>query len=272
MVVRAVPRLATGEEDFESALARRLLVERAEHLAELDRAVADASGANLASSLQEVCERLPLAASVELAMLHVRGSDGDCLLHLVAATGVPMTELRRLVVAPITIPHARAMFALGGRHSAVRDLGLRWLQGVWLRHGDEPIGLLTAGSRTLRRPGEEELAVLGHVAERLAHRLEGVERASDALSRATAGVARSLSDAAPSLRLEQSPLSALRPRERTILELFAEGLSTAEVAELLVISPHTVRTHVKNALQRLGVHSRETAVELLQRERVARLL
>jgi DNA-binding NarL/FixJ family response regulator len=58
-------------------------------------------------------------------------------------------------------------------------------------------------------------------------------------------------------------VSRLRPRELTILRLYGEGLGTHQIAELLVLSVHTVRTHVRNALRRLGVSSRGEAVDLL---------
>jgi DNA-binding CsgD family transcriptional regulator len=44
----------------------------------------------------------------------------------------------------------------------------------------------------------------------------------------------------------------LRPRELSILALYSEGLSTIEIADIFVISPHTVRTHVRNAYRRLA--------------------
>jgi DNA-binding CsgD family transcriptional regulator len=49
-----------------------------------------------------------------------------------------------------------------------------------------------------------------------------------------------------------------------ILRLYREGLGTDQIAELLVLSPHTVRTHVRNARRRLGVNSRREALELLE--------
>ncbi len=70
----------------------------------------------------------------------------------------------------------------------------------------------------------------------------------------------------------QNATSHLRPRERAILELYADGLSTANIADLLVISPHTVRTHVKLALRRLGVHSREEAATMVRGDQLAELL
>jgi DNA-binding CsgD family transcriptional regulator len=52
----------------------------------------------------------------------------------------------------------------------------------------------------------------------------------------------------------------LTPREAEILELVAEGRSNAEVAQLRWISPDTVRKHLENAYQKLGVHTRTAAV------------
>src|SRR5918997_3577287 len=52
----------------------------------------------------------------------------------------------------------------------------------------------------------------------------------------------------------------LGPREREVLEAVAAGLSTDETAARLYISTHTVRTHVKNVLSKLGARSRLEAV------------
>jgi DNA-binding CsgD family transcriptional regulator len=48
----------------------------------------------------------------------------------------------------------------------------------------------------------------------------------------------------------------LSPREREVACLAAEGLTSAQIAERLVISPHTARTHLKRIHERLGVSSR----------------
>jgi DNA-binding CsgD family transcriptional regulator len=52
----------------------------------------------------------------------------------------------------------------------------------------------------------------------------------------------------------------LSPRQREILELVAAGKTNAEIAGLLWISPGTVRKHLENAYERLGVHTRTGAV------------
>jgi PAS domain S-box-containing protein len=62
----------------------------------------------------------------------------------------------------------------------------------------------------------------------------------------------------PSARLADS--LPLRSREREVVTLIALGLDTDEIAERLYISPSTVRTHVRNAMARLGAHTRAQLV------------
>jgi len=74
-------------------------------------------------------------------------------------------------------------------------------------------------------------------------------------------VARANADVGETARTRSTDL---RPRELVILRLYGEGLRTDQIAELLVLSPHTVRTHVRNARRHLGVSSRAEALDLLK--------
>ncbi len=62
--------------------------------------------------------------------------------------------------------------------------------------------------------------------------------------------------AAPSRRM---PLSH---KERLVLTELARGNSTDEIARTLYVSPHTVRTHIKNVMRKLRARTRAQAVAI----------
>jgi two-component system response regulator DevR len=59
--------------------------------------------------------------------------------------------------------------------------------------------------------------------------------------------------------------SDLTAREREVLGLLADGLSSEAIASRLYLSANTVRNHVQNVLTKLGAHSRLEAVSLAVR-------
>jgi DNA-binding NarL/FixJ family response regulator len=61
--------------------------------------------------------------------------------------------------------------------------------------------------------------------------------------------------------------SALSARELEVLLLLDDHLGTDEIARRLFISEHTVRSHVKSLLRKLGVSSRREALEALSSAR-----
>jgi DNA-binding CsgD family transcriptional regulator len=64
---------------------------------------------------------------------------------------------------------------------------------------------------------------------------------------------------------ERARLQDLTPREREILVMLAGGARTGEIAQRLVISEKTVKTHVQNILGKLGVSSRLEALAFVSR-------
>ena len=94
----------------------------------------------------------------------------------------------------------------------------------------------------MRKAARGEATLHPHVAARLAQELHG----------ASAGT-RWLYD-------------TLSEREREVLNLIATGMTNAQIAERLVISERTVKSHVNNILSKLGVTDRtQAATTALQR-------
>jgi DNA-binding NarL/FixJ family response regulator len=104
--------------------------------------------------------------------------------------------------------------------------------------------------------------------EQIAAFLRGVVRGEAALS---GGVARRLLDRVRAYGrfggVPDSIATLLSAREVEVLLLLDEHLGTDEIAQRLFISEHTVRSHVKSLLKKLGVSSRREALERLDSAR-----
>jgi DNA-binding NarL/FixJ family response regulator len=79
-------------------------------------------------------------------------------------------------------------------------------------------------------------------------------------------VARLLAD---SLRSPRGPEATLTPREREVLTLVAVGASNRQIAQKLIVSERTARTHVSAILMKLGLVSRTQAALWAVREGLA---
>lgn len=126
---------------------------------------------------------------------------------------------------------------------------------VLARSDDDLLGLqvLRAGASGFLRKDVAPAA--------LARAVRGLRAGEAAISRT---LARKVID-----RLRSSPErgSGLRPvhstlttREWQVLDLMCDGASTTDIADALVLTPDTVRTHIKHILAKLGVHTREDAI------------
>ena len=100
--------------------------------------------------------------------------------------------------------------------------------------------------------------------------LEAIPRAIRGVHSGEAAISRQLSrklveqfQSRPEGRLGVRPVrSPLTPREWEVLDLLCEDRGVEEIADALVLSIETIRSHIKNMLRKLGAHSRQEAVEL----------
>lgn len=183
---------------------------------------------------------LPLTAVAAraIAMLRAAGEDADA-----GPFRAVLASMREWPVWPLW----SALFAaeLGeGPWSAVIDAGIGpayFRAYARVRHGE---ALLAEGDRAGAR---EALAQAAAYADELG--ADGlVARARAVMS--DAGLA------------GDAPRSALTAREEQVLELVAEGLSNAQIAERLYISAKTVSVHVSAILRKLGAPSRAAAAAI----------
>jgi DNA-binding CsgD family transcriptional regulator len=153
---------------------------------------------------------------------------------------------------PLTVPRTgarkysdflsrREWHRLGMYQEAARPLGIEYMMTLWL----DPAGVDMARlefDRGEKDFGERDRAVLDTVRPHLAQfRINACRRRGSAPKE-----------------------MRLTPREREILELVAEGHQNAEVSQMLWISRATVRKHLENAYEKLGVHTRTAAVAAIR--------
>jgi NarL family two-component system response regulator LiaR len=101
----------------------------------------------------------------------------------------------------------------------------------------------------------------------------GADELADAIRKAHAGKPALAAEATEALfkvaRRGHQPGDDLTDREREVLALMVEGLTNPEIAERLVVSSSTVKTHVSSILSKLDVSTRTEAVSFaLQRKLV----
>ena len=61
----------------------------------------------------------------------------------------------------------------------------------------------------------------------------------------------------------------MTPREREVIDLIGEGLSNKEIAQRLNIASHTVKSHVRNVMEKLALHTRLQIAAYSHREGTA---
>ena len=265
----------------------------------------DEVAANAEISLLKECPFSRIHALVALGLVRARRGDPDpwVLLDEARATALPRQELQW--IGPVATARAEAAW-LEGRPEAIAaelepalgfpmrpgdpyaaalaywsgragleiplangsdfDPYLLQMAGEWKRAAerwhelgcpyDEALALAESGEADPLRRAHEQLGSLGaapaaaSVARRLRELGERVPRG-------------------PRPKTQATP-AGLTPRELEVLELLAEGLPNAEIAEHLVVSPRTVDHHVSAILRKLDVRTRgEAGAQAVRRGLIA---
>jgi DNA-binding NarL/FixJ family response regulator len=151
------------------------------------------------------------------------------------------------------------------------------LMDYYLPDGD---GLTAAAQITAKDPsikiilltGSDDPHTLGRAVEAgclgYLDKVGSLEDLAPALRAAAAGHVVISAEHLAQLLPSASGPGALTKREREILYLAAEGRTNQAIAAELVLSVHTVRTHVQTILAKLGAHSKLEAVSIAKRRRL----
>jgi pimeloyl-ACP methyl ester carboxylesterase/DNA-binding CsgD family transcriptional regulator len=123
-----------------------------------------------------------------------------------------------------------------------------------------------AGEILVSRVVTDLLAGSGlHFSEKGGHAIDGLEQPLGLLAVVTEQHLEPVRHRDESIRTPSlEPLSA---REREVLQLVADGLSNAAIAERLHLSNHTIKRHVANILLKLDLPTRAAAAAFLARQR-----
>lgn len=193
----------------------------------------------------------------------------------------------RCLAASGTVPEARALLdeelRLALRFGVPSEIGMARREHAVLYTGEGRLAELTQAEAELaptprRLEHAKALLELGSALRRSNQRAEARQHLLSALEVAdTCGAQPVRQQALRELRAQgdrprrnqRHGPEALTPTEWRVAELASDGLTTAAISRLLVVSPKTVETHLSAAYRKLGVHRR---AELAEELRPARLL
>jgi DNA-binding CsgD family transcriptional regulator len=226
-------------------------------------------------------------ASVALFREHGRPAFSAAEVDLLAGLSAPVASAvrghSRTATCARDVTQSRGpgllLFEPTGELVSINDDALAWLEELPQEPGHDDkfslhLPMVVAGTLMRARAIAEE-RVRGHARARLRSALTGrwVVFHASCLRGADGEIGSTAVIIEPANASEVAPIVAdayqLTVREQQITELVARGVGTAEMAERLFLSVHTVRDYLKAIFEKLGVSSRGELVATLLAEHVA---
>ena len=174
-----------------------------------------------------------------------------------AAVALAETAQPDIVLLDVLMPGMSGIDALAKIHAVAPDAA------VVLLTGSESEEDLIASVRL----GARGYIVKDMPFDQLVLSIDSVAKGGAAISPVMAG---KLFDVARQFALHQDMLGVRKPtltsREIEVLELVSDGKTSKQIGDLLYISENTVKNHIRNVLDKLGLHSRNEAVLYAVRE------
>jgi DNA-binding NarL/FixJ family response regulator len=191
--------------------------------------------------------------------------------HEVVREGLRLALLRSPHIRVVgEAPDGETAVALAERRKpdvVIMDLRMPQMDGI---EATEEIATRAPATRVLVFTAYSERALLQRGLESGAHGYVLKEAPHETLLKAIEKVAagETFVDPAliPSLATGRDGQEILTQREREILQLLADGMSNADVAQQLFISQETVKSHVRHILAKLEAETRTQAVAIALRE------
>ena len=225
-----------------------------------------------------------------LVIEHLLGTRTQSLRRLRVATGAGLGGKALALARPSAVTDYLHDEGITHRYDqAVAPEGLRTILALPVRVGSATRAVLYAGTRQSGPLGDRLLAAAGQVVRRFERDLSVAQEvhrrlreapvaatgALDDLHAELLAIAESITDEAARAKLlavcrrvrpaPPPPGASLSPREAEMLAHVERGLTNDEIAAATGLLPNTVKSYVKSAMRKLGVHNRIQAVNQARR-------